>query len=163
MRSPPILQSTRVRLSVSCVTFLFSFFFSFSLFPFFEREFSYGNMGITILPPVVEDIRRPSDEDGGVDMDMDVDVDVDVDMDQLPTKRPRLAKGPSARGSRSATGLVVPGESVTSDPQWMRLVSALSLAIAFDLIFVSLDPPSNYPIEAMAPLPPPTRHPSSLP
>lgn len=64
-------------------------------------------MGITILPPVVEDIRRPSSDE--------LDSDGDVDMDHLPTKRPRLA-----RGSRSATGLVVPGESVTSDPQWMR-------------------------------------------
>jgi hypothetical protein len=71
-------------------------------------------MGITILPPVVEDIRRPSSDD------LDSDGDVDMDMDQLPTKRPRLAKASSARGSRSATGLVVPGESVTSDPQWMR-------------------------------------------
>ncbi|CRG83572.1 Exosome complex component RRP4 [Talaromyces islandicus] len=70
-------------------------------------------MGITILPPVVEDIRRPSSDEL-------LDADGDVDMDQLPTKRPRFAKGSSFRGSRSATGLVVPGESVTSDPQWMR-------------------------------------------
>jgi hypothetical protein len=69
-------------------------------------------MGITILPPVVEDIRRPASNE--------LDADGDVDMDLLPTKRPRLAKGSSARGSRSATGIVVPGELVTSDPQWMR-------------------------------------------
>ena len=71
--------------SISCVAFRPSCFFL--LLPPFSAI-----MGITILSPVVEDIRRPASNE--------LDADGDVDMDQLPTKRPRLAKFHNSPGTR---------------------------------------------------------------
>jgi len=75
-------------------------------------------MGITILPPVVEDI---SGAFHGEDMEASMeDSEGDIEMEN-PLKRPRLAEGKKfrMRGS-SGSGIVVPGELVTDDPQWMR-------------------------------------------
>ncbi|EED14102.1 exosome complex exonuclease Rrp4, putative [Talaromyces stipitatus ATCC 10500] len=66
-------------------------------------------MGITILAPAVENA-------GYTGREIDAqDSEGDVDMDRLPIKRPRLDQA-----SGFGTGIVVPGETVTNDPQWMR-------------------------------------------
>jgi exosome complex component RRP4 len=66
-------------------------------------------MAITILAPapVAVDYHEgsSSDEDGGVDIEGDIDM--------------RLAK-------RARTSIVTPGETVTSDPQWMRQANSYS-------------------------------------
>lgn len=73
-------------------------------------------MAITILPPVVEDA-RPYEVDSDDDMSMDSEEDVEMTGISRPHKRPRL-QGNSNIGA----GIVTPGEVVTDDPQWMRLV-----------------------------------------
>ncbi|EEA19703.1 Exosome complex component rrp4 [Talaromyces marneffei ATCC 18224] len=68
-------------------------------------------MGITILAPAVEDAASHY-----TDRDFEAqDSEGDVDMDRLQIKRPRLDQA-----SGFGTGTVVPGETVTNDPQWMR-------------------------------------------
>lgn len=71
-------------------------------------------MAITILPPPpppqdYDDSDSESDEsdDGGVALDND------GDLDMRPKKRARTGESKS---------VVTPGEVVTDDPQWMRLV-----------------------------------------
>lgn len=73
-------------------------------------------MAITILPPAKEvgDWEREEDAFDHSDMEGDSDGDVDMGMGgQRPAKRARLTK---------MKGVVTPGEIVTDDPQWMRLV-----------------------------------------
>lgn len=82
-------------------------------------------MAITILPPVVED-SRTTQADSDVDsMSIDSDGGVELGAEALsrPSKRQRLT------GSTEIDrGIVAPGEVVTDDPQWMRLVSFPKLA-----------------------------------
>lgn len=73
-------------------------------------------MGITILSPVVEDVGGAPPYDDSIDSDSDGDVHMDI----VPTKRPRLAGGHESQKLAAASGVVVPGELVTDDPQWMR-------------------------------------------
>lgn len=73
-------------------------------------------MAITILPPVVEDT-RPYQVDSDDDISMDSEEDIEMTGVSRPHKRPRL-QGNSNIGA----GIVTPGEVVTDDPQWMRLV-----------------------------------------
>lgn len=73
-------------------------------------------MGITILPPVVEDL-GPYQSDSEDSMSMDSDQDVEMTGVSRPHKRPRLQSK-----SNIGTGIVTPGEVVTDDPQWMRWV-----------------------------------------
>lgn len=71
-------------------------------------------MGIIILPPVVEDIVPHHEE---TDDSMSVDSDEDVEMSGVRApKRARIGN------QTVSTGVVTPGEVVTDDPQWMRLV-----------------------------------------
>ncbi|CAG7948770.1 unnamed protein product [Penicillium nalgiovense] len=70
-------------------------------------------MAITILPPVVEDV-RPYEADSDDSMSMDSEEDVETTGISRPHKRPRLGN------SNIGTGIVTPGEVVTDDPQWMR-------------------------------------------
>lgn len=77
-------------------------------------------MAITILPPVVEDTRA-SHVDSEVDsmsMDSDGGVELGTAGGSRPSKRPRLIGG-----TKFGAGIITPGEVVTDDPQWMRLVS----------------------------------------
>jgi exosome complex component RRP4 len=75
-------------------------------------------MGIIILPPVVEDIIPRHDES---DDSMSVDSDDDVEMSGVRApKRARIGN------QTVSTGVVTPGEVVTDDPQWMRLVASKS-------------------------------------
>lgn len=75
-------------------------------------------MGIIILPPVVEDIASHHDES---DDPTSVDSDEDVEMSGVrASKRARIGEGDDLTVS---TGVVTPGEVVTDDPQWMRLVT----------------------------------------
>lgn len=70
------------------------------------------NMAITILPPVVEDI-RPNHADSDDSMS---DSDSDVEMSGVSQ-----AHDGHGFGSRKiGTGVVTPGEVVTDEPQWMR-------------------------------------------
>ncbi|CAG8936598.1 unnamed protein product [Penicillium salamii] len=71
-------------------------------------------MAITILPPVVEDL-SPYHADSDDSMSVDSDQDVEMTGVSRPHKRPRLQPN-----SDISTGVVTPGEVVTSDPQWMR-------------------------------------------
>ncbi|KUL83252.1 hypothetical protein ZTR_10458 [Talaromyces verruculosus] len=68
-------------------------------------------MGITILAPAVENAASQY-TDGDFEAQ---DSEGDVDMDRLQIKRPRLGQI-----TGFGTGTVVPGETVTNDPQWMR-------------------------------------------
>lgn len=75
-------------------------------------------MAITILPPVAEDLvpyQAESDESVSVDSDSDVEM---ADAGSRPHKRPRL-------GHKIGAGIFTPGEVVTDEPQWMRLVLRL--------------------------------------
>ncbi len=75
-------------------------------------------MGIIILPPVVEDIASHHDES---DDSTSVDSDEDVEMSGVrASKRAHIGEGDDLTVS---TGVVTPGEVVTDDPQWMRLVT----------------------------------------
>lgn len=75
-------------------------------------------MAITILAPVLEDDDQPShyadamssddDSSGGMSVDSD-------DVDSRPRKRLRLGKQ-----SISKRSIVVPGEPITDETQWMR-------------------------------------------
>ncbi|KAI7970574.1 hypothetical protein EIK77_004600 [Talaromyces pinophilus] len=68
-------------------------------------------MGITILAPAVDSAASQY-----TDRDFEAqDSEDDVDMDRLQIKRPRLGQI-----TGFGTGTVVPGETVTNDPQWMR-------------------------------------------
>lgn len=78
-------------------------------------------MAITILPPVVEDT-RPYQVDSDDDISMDSEEDIEMTGVSRPHKRPRL-QGNSNIGA----GIVTPGEVVTDDPQWMRLVQPWGL------------------------------------
>jgi exosome complex component RRP4 len=79
---------------------------------FFGLSFLGVVMGITILSPLVEDAGASLYNSNAHDSDSD------VDMDRSPTKRPRLDA--NLKGIGYGSGTVVPGEMVTSDPQWMR-------------------------------------------
>lgn len=75
-------------------------------------------MGIIILPPVVEDIASRHDES---DDSTSFDSDEDVEMSGVRApKRARIDEGDDLTVS---TAVVTPGEVVTDDPQWMRLVT----------------------------------------
>lgn len=69
-------------------------------------------MAITILPPVVEDI-RPNHADSDDSMS---DSDSDVEMSGVS----QTHKGHGFRSHKVGTGVVTPGEVVTDEPQWMR-------------------------------------------
>lgn len=75
-------------------------------------------MGIIILPPVVEDI-VPRHEESDDSMSVDSDEDVEMSGVRAP-KRARIGN------QTVSTGVVTPGEVVTDDPQWMRLVAPKS-------------------------------------
>lgn len=76
-------------------------------------------MAITILPPVVEDANSPHPDSDFDSMSIDSDGGVDLASRgaSRPSKRPRLVEG-----TKIGAGIVTPGEVVTDDPQWMRLV-----------------------------------------
>jgi exosome complex component RRP4 len=70
-------------------------------------------MAITILAPAPAttnyyEASSSDEEDGGVDLEGDIDM--------RPSKRAR-------------TSIVTPGETVTSDPQWMRQALSISLTL----------------------------------
>jgi exosome complex component RRP4 len=67
-------------------------------------------MAITILAPAPA--AEPYQSADSSDESDDGGVDLEGDFDMRPTKRAR----------RSAKDIVTPGEIVTDDPQWMRLL-----------------------------------------
>lgn len=70
-------------------------------------------MGITILAPAAENAASQY-----TDRDFESqDSEGDVDMDRLQIRRPR-----TGQAAGFGTGTVVPGETVTNDPQWMRYI-----------------------------------------
>lgn len=76
-------------------------------------------MAITILPPVSGDLgpyRAESEES----MSVDSDSESDVEMSGVPRQHKQADLGDKKIGA----GIVTPGEVVTDDPQWMRLVSS---------------------------------------
>lgn len=75
------------------------------------------SMVITILPPVVEDAALAHPESDNDSMSIDSDGGVELEGDERPNKRPR-----TVGGTKVGAGIVTPGEVVTDDPQWMRLV-----------------------------------------
>jgi hypothetical protein len=77
-------------------------------------------MGIIILPPVVEDIVPHHDES-----DDSTSVDSDEDVEMSGVRAPKRAR---IGNQTVSTGVVTPGEVVTDDPQWMRLVAPKSCA-----------------------------------
>lgn len=81
-------------------------------------------MAITILPPVVEDASFAQIDSDHDSMSVDSDGGVELEDDSRPSKRPRTA-GRTDIGA----GIVIPGEVVTDDPQWMRLVCLKLLVI----------------------------------
>lgn len=90
-------------------------------------------MGIIILPPVVEDIVPRHDES-----DDSISVDSDEDVEMSGVRQPKRAR---IGNQTVSTGVVTPGEVVTDDPQWMRLVvpkSCARLSTAFKLVSVLL-------------------------
>lgn len=75
-------------------------------------------MAITILPPAPAEPTYTKDydsdldyEDGGVDLEGDIDMDADA-------RSPKRTKF----SDLSSMDVITPGEVVTDDPQWMRLV-----------------------------------------
>lgn len=70
-------------------------------------------MPITIHPPVVEDVDTPHTDYDSMSIDSDGGVELE---DSRPSKRPLIG------GTKVGAGIVTPGEVVTDDPQWMRLV-----------------------------------------
>ena len=75
-------------------------------------------MGFSILPPAEDEIDAGAEREEsspGSDVSMS-DSDVGSDSER-PTKRPRRSKGGSAQQ------IVVPGEMITSETQWMRLAN----------------------------------------
>ncbi|KAJ5726436.1 Ribosomal protein L27 [Penicillium malachiteum] len=71
-------------------------------------------MAITILPPVVEDLGPYQAYSESDDSMSDIsDSDVDMDSASRPQKRTRMSK-------KLGDGVVIPGQVVTDDPQWMR-------------------------------------------
>ena len=83
-------------------------------------------MAITIHPPVVEDVDVPYPESDVDSMSVDSDGGVDLAAGDAtrPSKRPRLVEG-----TNIGAGVLTPGEVVTDDPQWMRLVAPYLTAI----------------------------------
>lgn len=72
-------------------------------------------MAITILAPVVEGAPPPYHADSDDSMSgSESDSDVEMSGVSRPHKRSRREDG------KISTGIVTPGEIVTSDPQWMR-------------------------------------------
>lgn len=79
-------------------------------------------MALTILPPIPDNdnvisarnIQNGSDEDdeGGMSIDSDSD-----SLNGRPAKRQRTGKGKISISRRS---IVVPGEPITDETQWMR-------------------------------------------
>ena len=69
-------------------------------------------MAITILTPVADDVGTLQDEDS---IDSDDDVHMSGGTGARPPKRSQGRK-------RTADSIVVPGQLVTDDPQWMRYV-----------------------------------------
>jgi len=81
---------------------------------FFVYKAVNDTMGLVILPPNLDDERielEPNDNDG--DYDSDASMSDDMDVGGRPAKRVRL----SAASSRY---IVVPGEMITDETQWMR-------------------------------------------
>lgn len=78
-------------------------------------------MAITILPPVVDDVDIPHPDSDHDSMSVDSDGGVDLEQTSRPSKRTRTTVG----GTKIGAGVVTPGEVVTDDPQWMRLVFSL--------------------------------------
>lgn len=74
-------------------------------------------MAITILPPVVDDVDIPHSDSDHDSMSVDSDGGVDLEQTSRPSKRTR-----TVGGTKIGAGVVTPGEVVTDDPQWMRLV-----------------------------------------
>ena len=79
-------------------------------------------MAITILPPVVDhvDISHSDSDVDSMSVDSDGGVDLAAGRTSRPSKRPRLVEGTDI-----TSGVVTPGEIVTDDPQWMRLVGPI--------------------------------------
>lgn len=78
-------------------------------------------MAIAILPPVVEDVDIPQTGFDPDSMSVDSDGGVELDDASRPSKRTHMG------GNKVGTGIVTPGEVVTNDPQWMRLVLARTI------------------------------------
>ena len=76
-----------------------------------------SKMAITILPPVVDDVDIPNPDSDHDSMSVDSDGGVDLEQTSRPSKRTR-----TVGGTKIGAGVVTPGEVVTDDPQWMRLV-----------------------------------------
>lgn len=77
----------------------------------------FSKMAITILPPVVDDVDIPHPDSDHDSMSVDSDGGVDLEHTSRPSKRTR-----TVGGTKIGAGVVTPGEVVTDDPQWMRLV-----------------------------------------
>ncbi|KAJ5219829.1 hypothetical protein N7468_009033 [Penicillium chermesinum] len=75
-------------------------------------------MAITILAPVVEDVRQDDSHapHGYADQSMSEDSDSDVEMGGVSLSQKRRPRD----SNNLATGIMTPGEVVTDDPQWMR-------------------------------------------
>lgn len=79
-------------------------------------------MPITILPPIADDVNT-SWANANDDSDaMSTDSDGGVNIGEIPGHRhPRKYRRPSS-SENDDIDIITPGEAVTDDPQWMRLV-----------------------------------------
>lgn len=69
-------------------------------------------MGLAVLPPEAEETDPQVTSHYGADQDTDSDTSM-YDEDGRPSKRPRLSSGAIGH-------IVLPGELVTDETQWMR-------------------------------------------
>lgn len=70
-------------------------------------------MGLSILPPLPDEVDFVPVLNNGYDSESDASMNDDDDEDNRPSKRLKLS-GPNS--------VVVPGEIITDETQWMRYV-----------------------------------------
>lgn len=92
-----------------------------------------ASMAITILPPVVEDAGFSLSDSDHDSMSVDSDGGVELEGDSRPNKRPR-----TAGETKAGAGIMIPGEVVTDDPQWMRLVCLIAFIKCAEKIILTI-------------------------
>lgn len=85
---------------------------------------AHPEMAFSILPPVADDIEAASQHADSLDEDSDVSMG---DEEDRPAKRFKIS------ASRS---IVVPGEIITDETQWMRYVDTTCLGTVFNKHFL---------------------------
>ncbi|KAJ5110782.1 Exosome complex component rrp4 [Penicillium argentinense] len=106
-------------------------------------------MAITILPPVVEDLglRRTDYDESMSDDDSDVEMGgVDISGASRPSKRPRLGD------KKIGEGIVIPGEVITADTQYMRSWHLYEPFVHFNHCYCRWNIPKDKQIDVRYPL-----------